>query len=72
MIRQAIAVPLPLTYDEAGYVGQTISKKFNIERLGQPAFICLWLALITCLPSGVKPVRFPRRASIFGPISSRS
>lgn len=24
-------------------------RKFNIERLGQPAFICLWLALVTLL-----------------------
>src|SRR5207249_4356606 len=25
----------------------TAFRKFNIEKLGQPAFICLWLALIT-------------------------
>src|SRR5436190_11548148 len=27
----------------------TAFRKFNIERLGQPAFICLWLALVTLL-----------------------
>jgi tetratricopeptide (TPR) repeat protein len=27
----------------------TAFRKFNIERLGQPVFICLWLALITVL-----------------------
>ncbi len=27
----------------------TAFRKFNIERLGQPAFICLWLALVTVL-----------------------
>src|SRR5437899_10934465 len=27
----------------------TALRKFNMERLGQPAFICLWLALVTLL-----------------------
>src|SRR5881396_2849934 len=27
----------------------TAFRKFNMERLGQPAFICLWLALVTLL-----------------------
>ena len=28
---------------------KTIFGKFNRERLGQPAFICVWLALVTLL-----------------------
>jgi protein O-mannosyl-transferase len=28
---------------------RTILRKLNIQRLGQPAFICLWLALVTLL-----------------------
>lgn len=42
-------IEIKLRFDQTGHVGKPILRKLNIERLGQPAFICLWLALVTLL-----------------------
>jgi tetratricopeptide (TPR) repeat protein len=46
---ETCGIEITLRFDRTWHVGKPILRKLNIERLGQPAFICLWLALVTLL-----------------------